>query len=267
MVDRIIEQIDKKGLSVNAVEKQLGFGNGAIKRFASSSPSVNKILALSNFLNVSVDYLLTGNTNNIFSEDEHELLTYYRKLSEQEKVKLIGSAKNSSQSALTQREQECLSSFNNLNPDDQLRYIGRMEATAEFYSEQDNSSDEQPKSTILIKHSLLKVSAGTGNPLDEESMEEIEVVDTSETRRADFCLTITGSNMEPVYYNGDIVLVKKQPQLELGQIGIFIIEGEGYIKKYGGDRLISLNATYDDILFSNFSPEDIMCSGLVIGRI
>ena len=44
MVDRIIALIKEKGLSVYAVEKQLGFGNGAIKRFDTNSPSKDKIL-------------------------------------------------------------------------------------------------------------------------------------------------------------------------------------------------------------------------------
>ena len=73
--------------------------------------------------------------------------------------------------------------------------------------------------------------------------------------------------MEPVYYDGDIVLVKSQPAIDNGEIGIFIIEDNGYIKKYGGDKLISLNAKYDDIMFSDYDPDDIRCMGLVIGRI
>lgn len=36
----------------------------------------------------------------------------------------------------------------------------------------------------------------------------------------------------------------------MGEIGIFIINGEGFIKKYGGDRLISLNDDYEDIMLS-----------------
>ena len=57
MVDRIIALIKEKGLSVYAVEKQLGFGNGAIKRFDTNSPSIDKIILLSDFLNVSIDYM------------------------------------------------------------------------------------------------------------------------------------------------------------------------------------------------------------------
>ena len=41
-------------------EKQLKFGNGAIKRFDTNSPSIEKVIALSNFLNVPIDYLIIG---------------------------------------------------------------------------------------------------------------------------------------------------------------------------------------------------------------
>ncbi|UKI15864.1 MAG: S24 family peptidase [Ruminococcus sp.] len=103
--------------------------------------------------------------------------------------------------------------------------------------------------------------------LDTDEWDTIDVPDSPEARKADFCLTIHGNSMEPVYYNGDIVLVKEQQSVEKGQIGIFIIEGCGYIKKFGGDRLISLNEEYDDIMFSEYNPDDIRCSGLVIGRV
>lgn len=66
MVERLLAIVKQKGLSVSAVEKKLGFGNGAIKRFSTSSPSVDKIITLSNFLNVTVEYILFGNEN--FSE-------------------------------------------------------------------------------------------------------------------------------------------------------------------------------------------------------
>ena len=68
-----------------------------------------------------------------------------------------------------------------------------------------------------------------------------------------------------MYHEGEIVLVKEQPQVELGEIGIFIINDEGFIKKYGGDRLISLNDDYDDIMFSE--DDYIKCCGKVIGRV
>ncbi|MFR0881168.1 MAG: helix-turn-helix domain-containing protein [Oscillospiraceae bacterium] len=126
---------------------------------------------------------------------------------------------------------------------------------------------EEPEATPLfeIRNSVYKVSAGTGYQLDVEEWETIEIPDTYENRQADFTLTISGNSMEPVYHDGDIVLVKQQPQVEPGEIGIFIINDEGFIKKFGGDRLISLNEDYNDILFSE--DDFIKCCGKVIGRV
>lgn len=125
-------------------------------------------------------------------------------------------------------------------------------------------SENEPE--IEIRHSYYKVSAGTGFQLDEgDSWETIYIPDSDEAQLADYALTIKGNSMEPVYYDGDIVLVKEQPSVDIGEIGIFTINGDGYIKKYGGDRLISLNAEYDDIEFSD--EDDIRCRGKVIGRV
>ena len=119
---------------------------------------------------------------------------------------------------------------------------------------------------ITMRSSIYRVSAGTGFSLDEgDSWEEIQVPDTPEARRADFALTISGDSMEPIYHNGDIVLVKQTEAVGIGEIGIFVVDGDGYIKKIGGDRLISLNHAYADILLKHDSY--VRCCGKVIGRV
>lgn len=94
MVNRIISKITEMGLSCSAVEKKLGFGNGAIRRFETSSPSVDKILRLSNFLNVSVGWLITGNDIALnFGENEKDFLEILNNVKdEKDKIKLIGCA-------------------------------------------------------------------------------------------------------------------------------------------------------------------------------
>lgn len=198
-----------------------------------TSPKIENLYRIAEFFDISFDNLFTNSetSSDSLSEDEAELLKYYKQLPENEKNRLIG----------------------------------RAEAIADMYAE---AAPEPVPPMIVIKHSMYKVSAGTGERLsDSDDWDEIEIPDTPEARRADFCLTIYGNSMEPVYYDGDIVLVKQQNAVERGQIGIFIIEGSGYIKKFGGDRLISLNDQYDDIMFSEYDPDDIRCSGLVIGRV
>ncbi len=198
-----------------------------------TSPKIENLYRIAEFFDISFDNLFTNSetSSDSLSEDEAELLKYYKQLPENEKNRLIG----------------------------------RAEAIADMYAE---AAPEPVPPMIAIKHSMYKVSAGTGERLsDSDDWDEIEIPDTPEARRADFCLTIYGNSMEPVYYDGDIVLVKQQNAVERGQIGIFIIEGSEYIKKFGGDRLISLNDQYDDIMFSEYDPDDIRCSGLVIGRV
>ncbi|MCI6889739.1 MAG: S24 family peptidase [Ruminococcus sp.] len=179
-----------------------------------------------------------------------------------------GIEKNSPTVTLTADEQDLLDIYNSLSPKSQGRLRERAEVLAELEAPAVNEPEKVEEPTIQIKHSYYRVSAGTGFELDEgDNWETIEIPDTPDARKADFAITIKGNSMEPIYFDGDIVLVKQQPAVELGEIGIFDIEDNGYIKKYGGDRLISLNAEYDDIILSDYDEERIHCFGKVIGRV
>ena len=235
--DRLKQACKERGTNVTATLKAIGIGgaNGTYWKNG-SVPSSDIVVKLAEFLNVTTDYLLVGkNGETLLKEDEQELINFYNKLP----------------------------------PKEQQRLIGRAATLAELYAEQvETQVAEADIPMIEIKHSYYKVSAGTGyNLTDGDQWDTIEVPDMPEANKADFALTISGDSMEPVYYDGDIVLIKSQPAIDSGEIGIFIIENNGYIKKYGGDRLISLNAKYDDIMFSDYDPDDIRCMGLVIGRV
>lgn len=122
----------------------------------------------------------------------------------------------------------------------------------------------EPNREELIEISInyAPVSAGIGDELEDyEQWEKVSVPLTPESRKADFILVVDGDSMEPKFHNGDYILVRKQPAVDIGQIGIFGVGGKGYIKKYGGDKLISLNKKYTDILLD----EESRCFGLVIG--
>ena len=111
----------------------------------------------------------------------------------------------------------------------------------------------------------LPVSAGPGVYLDDSIAEEISIPSNERTASTDFALRISGNSMEPKYHDGDIVLVEDTDSVEIGELGIFVLDGNGYFKKYGGDRLISLNSDYGDILLRDYA--EAVCCGRVVGKL
>ena len=109
------------------------------------------------------------------------------------------------------------------------------------------------------------VSAGTGEFLNDGKCVEITVDDTPLTERADFVLRVSGDSMQPTYYDGDKVLVENTEELRYGDIGIFILNGEGYIKEYRPEGLYSHNTKYGTIKVTD--DDNIKIVGKVIGKI
>ena len=114
---------------------------------------------------------------------------------------------------------------------------------------------------ITRPYYAVSVSAGFGNPLDEPPEEEIEIPDTPENRRGDYVVRVSGSSMTPAFKDGDLVLVEKNARVDEGDIGIFVLNGESFIKKQGVDELISLNPDYPPKPYGQ--GDSIQCCGKV----
>lgn len=203
-----------------------------------SIPKYEILNSIAKYFNVSVGTLFDGKENcsptEKLSADEQELIEIYSNLSSENKARI--------------RE----------------RAIVLAELEKPIANEPSVIEEPEEQETIFIEFATLKASAGTGEQLiDDPERDFIEVVKNDTTLQAKFAIQIHGDSMEPEYQNGDIVLVKAQPQINIGQIGIFTVNDMGYIKKLGTDRLISINPEYDDIYFEE--NQDIRCKGLVIG--
>lgn len=109
------------------------------------------------------------------------------------------------------------------------------------------------------------VSAGTGEFLSDGRCVEVTVDETPLTERADFILRVSGDSMEPTYFDGDKVLVENTAELNVGEIGIFILNGQGYIKEYRSEGLLSHNKKYSIIKIDENDRCEVI--GRVIGKI
>ena len=69
--------------------------------------------------------------------------------------------------------------------------------------------------------------------------------------------------MEPAFFDGDILLIEATRELQIGDIGIFQINNECYVKKLGENELISLNPEAPNIPLN----ESAGIMGKVIGKL
>lgn len=135
----------------------------------------------------------------------------------------------------------------------------------------DNSNILDMQRTILYKHNsalatkmytyLRKIAAaGVGFYFDDIPTDTIEA---PYMEGADFIIGVNGDSMDPTYNDGDLVYVEKRQIVEIGDIGIFLVNGECYIKEAGENELISHNPDYPNIP----GTEHIHCIGKVLGKV
>lgn len=197
-------------------------------------------IKFADFYNVSIDYLLGRPTAQPPTDALERLFT------------------EKSFSAL---EEELLRKYMEL-PHEARQAVVRFinDATAKALQRKNGTA---PQKLLVMKRSLHKVSAGTGYDLnDSDAWETVTVKDTDDSRKADFLLEIEGDSMETTFHDGETVCVQQTPCVEVGEIGVFWVDGYGYIKELGNGCLISHNSSYDPIPLQGTENR---CIGRVLG--
>ncbi|WP_057510384.1 XRE family transcriptional regulator [Staphylococcus simulans] len=108
------------------------------------------------------------------------------------------------------------------------------------------------------------VSAGTGEQIFDEPQFKVAV--KGDVPIHDLALQVNGNSMEPMFHDKEVIFIEKTHEIKNGQIGVFIIDGEAYVKKVyvEDDRLtlISLNKEYPDLHF--YENQSVELVGKVI---
>ena len=125
-----------------------------------------------------------------------------------------------------------------------------------------------PKETVTV-FSIpyaydLAASAGTGEyAMDIAHFENVGITQKP-PKGANFLIRVSGNSMEPEYFDNDKVFVKRMDDVEDGEIGLFFLDGDVYIKEKNTNGLRSLNPEYQIIPVNEYSS--IKCYGKVIGK-
>lgn len=240
---------EHKGLFQDKLAELIGVTSGKIIsnwETGIAKPDADKIVKLCSVLGVSAAYMLDyyDNEKGTVSDAEFNKLKTYRALDAHGK-KMVDLA------------MEC--------------EYERLLETIAMNREEPNPKHTPPKKGEhtrkfrRITYYDNATSAGTGQYLDDVNTQTIKIPLTDISIQADYVLPIRGDSMEPMFSDMDRICIKYQTDIQHGEIGIFILNGESYVKEYGGDRLISINPDYPDIIINEY--DDLVCRGKVLGKI
>lgn len=78
LVDRVKSKSAEKGLNIKTLEQLSGLTNGQIGKWERQKPSYDKVAAVANTLNVSIDWLITGKESGDLTPEEQLLVDTFR---------------------------------------------------------------------------------------------------------------------------------------------------------------------------------------------
>ena len=131
-----------------------------------------------------------------------------------------------------------------------------LEESANTYKASDSSY------TKVVPLYPKLASAGTGEYLFDDIPTNTIKIDSREYPKGDYAIQVNGDSMEPTYYDGDTLIVERNAIPAEGQVGIFIVDGRGYVKRMGNGALLSDNKAYESIV-----GEYGKCLGKVLGKL
>nr|DAJ71868.1 MAG TPA: transcriptional repressor DicA [Inoviridae sp.] len=94
IVERIKMKCKEKGTSMNALEKELGFGNGSIRLWDKKEPGSQKVILVAERLDLSLDWLLTGKESGNLTPEEQILVDTYRQADDRGKKNIMATVEN-----------------------------------------------------------------------------------------------------------------------------------------------------------------------------
>lgn len=99
LVERIKLKCKENNTSMNALEKELGLGNGTIRLWDKKEPGSGKVIAVANKLGCSLDWILTGKEAQDLSPEEKQLVNAYRASDQRGKRRILQAAETELQEA------------------------------------------------------------------------------------------------------------------------------------------------------------------------
>lgn len=231
----------KSGMNLDEISEKSGVPKGTLSKITAGitkAPPLETMRKLVYSMGYTLDDLDKGlEVSDNFSKDEKDHIKKYR---------LLDPIGRNAVDAVLDAEYK--------------RYEEKQAALQALQSRKTDIEAGEEIAVFLLPYYLHPSSAGTGEYSDGDEFEELTMTKRP-PRGASYVVRVHGKSMEPTYHDGDKVFVRAGAEVSPGQIGIFNMGGEQYIKELGNGTLISHNPEYRPIQIS----EGTQTQGLVLG--
>lgn len=223
-------------MSLDELSLKSGVPKGTLTKITSGitrSPSLENMKSLVYAMGFSLKDLDDGlHATNLFSVEEQEHIKKYRVLDEHGK-KMVDFI-------LTEES-------------------NRMHA-AQTALEPPAAAGPEPIYLYTLTEYMDPMSAGTGQPVGDGYGETL-LLKKQPPRGTSYVAPIAGDSMEPTYHHGDRLFVQACYSINIGEVGVFLMGGQQWVKELGEGVLISHNPAYPPLPIT----DDIWCQGRVLG--
>lgn len=250
----LVSYMESADINQVQLAEKLGISKGTVNNWArgNNSPDVDMVPKICKILGISIPDLYAPTKYEV-----HEIHNFKKAPSlSDEAMKLA----EDYDGRMDDRGRETVRGVADLEV---ARFKSETAATLRKSREQSEAAEEiAPPITLHQPYAQVAAAEGAGAFLLDDGFDEVLVEMNKYTKQADVILKVVGRSMEPVIADGDRVLVRQQPSVRIGEIGVFIVDGQGYLKEYQADRLVSLNPDIDDVLVGDLQNAE--CYGKFI---
>ena len=260
LYERIKELCIMHNMTPERLAELVGVSVSSIRKWQTTVPSVEKVKAVAEYFDVSIDYL-TGLTEIAVTAErlieDQAFIDMLREESTHDRRSVMRFPHFSADALRMAKRWADL--------DEGGRYAVNAIIEAEEHRMRNPVKEKRNRVIPLFGNSF---AAGVGEPDFGNALEEYEV---DEDVKADFAVRVNGESMEPYLHDNQIVLgVKGMPKI--GDIIAIMVDGAFYVKQYVKDNfgnlyLLSLNRKYQDVEVKASADSTVRCFGIIqIGR-
>lgn len=266
----------------SAVAAELGINKSNVSNWKSSgyTPRGETLQKIADYFHVSTDVLLSSERlSNVSLQPDTPDETVHKTISQiEENAKVLGvdpySIMNFDTASIamfmdtdapSSSEMEMIIKYRSLDRYGQKAVNELLETEYQrSVDELQESMNEQEPAPEIIYFSIPEyespMSAGAGEEAGQEYPDNLRLI-KEPPPGASYVARVKGDSMEPSFYDGDRLFIQACYEINVGEVGVFYMDGQQWVKELGDGELISHNEAYEPRPMT----EDIRCQGRVLG--